>query len=468
MRGMLFSSTTFLFFFLPLVLIIYYNPFVQNRIFHNVFLLLASVFFYAWGEPIYVILMLLSISVNYLLGIFVENFRGTSYEKMPIVVAVVFNVGILFLFKYLRFFCENLMLLSGKEWDLPNIVLPLGISFYTFQAMSYVIDVYRKKGEVQRNPLNVGLYITFFPQLVAGPIVRYETIAWEIENRNENLNDFTEGATRFIWGLGKKVLIANNTAVLADACFADPGSLSAGAAWIGAIAYALQIYFDFSGYSDMAIGLGRMFGFHFLENFNYPYLAVSIRDFWKRWHISLSTWFRDYIYVPMGGSRVSKKSRMVWNLFVVWALTGIWHGANWTFIVWGIFYFVLLLIERLTKFPEKLGKFGHVYALFFILIGWVFFRSDSLGEAVLYFKAMAGGNGLGRWADNWNTLPFGNLIFVFFGVIGSTSLLSKLESRNKEKTWWNVLYGLATLFVFLLAVSEVVNTSYNPFIYFNF
>ena len=465
---MLFSSTTFLFFFLPIVLIVYYNPFLQNRTFQNIFLLLASVFFYAWGEPVYVILMLLSIGINYLLGLFAEDFRDTPYKKMPIVLAVIFNIGILFLFKYLNFFCSNLMIVTKTSWDIPKITLPLGISFYTFQAMSYVIDVYRKKGEVQRNPLNVGLYVTFFPQLVAGPIVRYETIAGEIESRKENACDFTEGMCRFAWGLAKKVLIANNVAVLADACFEIPGSLSVGAAWLGAISYALQIYFDFSGYSDMAIGLGKMFGFHFLENFNYPYLANSIRDFWKRWHISLSTWFRDYIYIPMGGSRVNKKWRMIFNLFVVWALTGIWHGANWTFMLWGVFYFALLLFERLTKFPEKIGKLGHVYALFWILIGWVLFRADSLQEAFVYLGAMAGGNGVGIWQDNFEALPLGNMIFVAIGIVGSTPILSKLEQKNKEKTWWNILYGMMTVVIFILAVSEVINTSYNPFIYFNF
>ena len=465
---MLFSSATFLFFFLPVVLIIYYNPMIQNRQFQNIFLLIASVFFYAWGEPVYVILMLLSISVNYLLGIFVENFRDTPYEKMPVVIAGIFNIGVLFLFKYLRFFCENLMVITGQDWNIPNIYLPIGISFYTFQAISYVVDVYRQKGEVQRNPLNVGLYITFFPQLIAGPIVRYETISGEIENRQENARDFTEGVTRLIWGLGKKVLIANNAAILADACFADPSNLLAGAAWIGIISYAIQIYFDFSGYSDMAIGLGRMFGFHFLENFNYPYIASSIQDFWRRWHISLSTWFRDYVYIPLGGSRTKKKSRMVRNLFIVWALTGLWHGANWTFLIWGIFYFVLLLIEHMTDFPKKLGKFGHIYTLLCVLIGWVFFRADSVHEAFLYLKAMAGGNGMGSQAVGWAALPIGNLIFVAIGIIGSTPILSKLELKNKDKKWWNLISGLMTMIVFIFAVSEVVNTSYNPFIYFNF
>lgn len=464
---MLFSSTTFLFFFLPIVLIIYYNPFVQNRMFQNVFLLLASVIFYAWGEPVYVILMLLSVSVNYLLGIFVENFRDTPYRKMPIVIATIFNIGILFLFKYLGFFCQNLMLISGKSWEVHTIVLPLGISFYTFQAMSYVLDVYWKRGEVQRNPLNVGLYITFFPQLIAGPIVRYETIAWELENRREDVEGFAQGMMRFAWGLAKKVLIANNAAILADACFANVASLSAGAAWIGAVSYMIQIYFDFSGYSDMAIGLGRMFGFHFLENFNYPYMAVSIRDFWRRWHISLSGWFRDYIYIPLGGSRVNKR-RMIFNLFLVWALTGIWHGASWNFVLWGMFYFVLILVERLTGFPEKLGKFGHLYALFFVLIGWVLFRAENVEQAVLYLGAMAGGNGLGIWRDNFESLPLGNLIFVAIGVLGSTPLLSKLEMKNRDKIWWNIVYGVMTVAIFVLAVSAVVNTSYNPFIYFNF
>ena len=339
---MLFSTTIFLFVFLPLVLAVYYNPIIRSRQFRNVFLLLASIFFYAWGEPFYVLLMLLSIVVNWGLGLLVDRYRAQPGERAALVMTVVYNLGVLFLFKYLNFTVDNLNLLFRTDIRMPQIALPVGISFYTFQAMSYVLDVHRGKGEAQKNPLNVGLYIALFPQLIAGPIVRYETVAWQIGHRQETLHGFYEGILRFIVGLGKKILLANTLALGADACFGTIAerNLSFGAAWLGAVFYSLQILFDFSGYSDMAIGLGKMFGFEFLENFNYPYISRTVTEFWRRWHISLSSWFRDYVYIPLGGSRVSSRARHIFNLFVVWLLTGIWHGANWTFILWGLMYFV--------------------------------------------------------------------------------------------------------------------------------
>ena len=378
---MLFSSSVFLFLFLPLVLIIYYLALRRWRQGQNVFLLLASLGFYAWGEPWFVLVMIASILANYGFGLWVDACKRAGRScRAPIVAAVTANLGILFVFKYLTFTLGILNSL-GAHFVIPGIELPIGISFFTFQALSYVLDVHRGRGQVQKSPLKVGLYISFFPQLIAGPIVKYETVADQIDNRQESWDDFAAGCARFIAGLGKKVLIANQVAVVADRAFnLGNGELSASFAWLGAICYTLQIYYDFSGYSDMAIGLGKMFGFHFLENFNYPYISKSITEFWRRWHISLSACFRDYVYFPLGGSRVSSKWKHIRNLFVVWLLTGVWHGANWTFIVWGLLYFVLLVLE----------KYGHLgrgwpvwlnwlFTLLMVNFAWVIFRADSLG-----------------------------------------------------------------------------------------
>lgn len=317
---MVFSSTVFLFLFLPLILIIYYNPIVKNRKFRNIFLLLVSLGFYAWGEPVFVFVMMLSIIINWFLALKIDK---NEKKKRYVILAILYNVGLLFVFKYLSFFANNMGLLFKVDKITLNIALPIGISFFTFQMLSYVLDVYFNKAKVQKNLLYVGLYVSLFPQLIAGPIVRYETIANEIETRQENTKDFCDGIYRFVYGLGKKVLISNYVGLVVDNIFVSMNitPISTATAWLGAIAYTLQIYFDFSGYSDMAIGLGKMFGFHFNENFNYPYMAKSITDFWRRWHISLSTWFRDYVYIPLGGNRVSNK-RHIFNLFIVWLLTG--------------------------------------------------------------------------------------------------------------------------------------------------
>ena len=368
---MLFSSSVFLFLFLPLVLIIYYLALRRWRQGQNVFLLLASLGFYAWGEPWFVLVMIASILANYGFGLWVDACKRAGRScRAPIVAAVTANLGILFVFKYLTFTLGILNSL-GAHFVIPGIELPIGISFFTFQALSYVLDVHRGRGQVQKSPLKVGLYISFFPQLIAGPIVKYETVADQIDNRQESWADFSAGCARFIAGLGKKVLIANQVAVVADRAFnLGNGELSASFAWLGAICYTLQIYYDFSGYSDMAIGLGKMFGFHFLENFNYPYISKSITEFWRRWHISLSACFRDYVYFPLGGSRVSSKWKHIRNLFVVWLLTGVWHGANWTFIVWGLLYFVLLVLE----------KYGHLGQGWPVWLNWfsvtLFFNSS--------------------------------------------------------------------------------------------
>lgn len=354
---MLFPSEIFLFVFLPAVLFLYYVPLRKTKTLKNIFLFLASLFFYAWGELDHVFLLLLVIGLSYLSGILIDRLRGKKNAvKLVLALMICINIGILGWFKYSTFILNQLNIHLHTHFSLPLVTLPIGISFFTFQAMSYVFDIYRKQGPVQKNPLHVGLYISLFPQLIAGPIVRYETIAAQIEDRSETFEDFSAGVARFCIGLGKKVLVSNNLALVADNAFrmisADHYAASTATAWLGAVSYTLQIFFDFSGYSDMAIGLGQMFGFHFEENFRYPYISATISEFWRRWHISLQTWFRDYVYFPLGGSRVSTP-RLVFNLFVVWSLTGIWHGASWTFAAWGLLYFVLLTFEKLTRLNKK-------------------------------------------------------------------------------------------------------------------
>lgn len=348
---MVFSSTIFLFLFLPIVLIGYYNPWFKSQGFKNGFLLLASLGFYAWGEPVFVFLMIVSIIITWLFGLSIDKNQGKA--KPILTISIIYHIVILFVFKYLSFAAQQAgLLIFHNEIEL-GIELPIGISFFAFQMMSYLFDVYYKKTAAQKSIFKLALYVSLFPQLIAGPIVRYNQIEKEIDNRIVSKRDFTEGMERFIYGLAKKVMLSNYLAYVADSIF-NAGERSVAAAWLGGICYALQIYFDFSGYSDMAIGMGRMLGFHFTENFNYPYVSKSITEFWRRWHISLSTWFRDYVYIPLGGNRVAK-GRWIFNIFIVWLLTGIWHGANWTFLVWGLLYFMVLIIEKITGFTEKLG-----------------------------------------------------------------------------------------------------------------
>lgn len=464
---MVFSTTTFLFLFLPAVLLVYYFPFVRKRRkLSNFVLTAASIFFYAWGEPVYVLIMLGSILANWAFGLLVKKYNGNKKAKIITAVSAVFNISILFIFKYLTFTLKNLNLLFNSDMKVLEITLPIGISFFTFQAMSYVVDVYRGKGSAQKNPLNVALYISFFPQLIAGPIVRYETVAKEIMERRETFGDFSEGAYRFAVGLCKKVLLANNLASVADLAFSQ-SKPSVVMAWVGAIAYTLQIYFDFSGYSEMAIGLGRMFGFHFLENFDYPYITKSITDFWRRWHMSLGTWFRDYVYIPLGGSRVDTKTRLVFNLFVTWALTGIWHGANWTFLAWGLLYFVLLTIEKLTGFHEKIGWFGHIYAMLFVVLGWVLFRSETITSVLHYMGAMFG-IGAGGLCDGLAlTYLSYNKFYFIFGILACFPIQKIIKPKVNEK-FYNIISTVVLLMLTVISVSFMVKGSYNPFIYFNF
>lgn len=467
---MLFSSSTFIFLFLPIVLFVYYVFLRKNRFLQNVFLLLASLVFYAWGEVAFVFVMIASIIANYFFGLFVSKAKNSSTKRLSLILSIIFNLSILFVFKYLAFSLTNINALFGTGITVPDIALPIGISFFTFQAMSYVIDVYRGE-EVQKNILNVGLYISFFPQLIAGPIVRYQTVALQIQNRKESFDDFSDGVCRFIIGMGKKVLLANSLAVVADAAFnGNISDTSASFAWLGAIAYTMQIFFDFSGYSDMAIGLGRMFGFRFLENFNYPYISTSITEFWRRWHISLGTWFRDYVYFPLGGSRVKSKSRLILNLFIVWLLTGIWHGANWTFIVWGLMYFVLLVIEKLTGLHkvEKFKILRWVYTLLFVVLGWVIFRADTLNDAFTYLGVMFGSNGI--LIDNFAIFYCKeNIVYFLAGLICCTPVISYVYRKtiNKNKLM-PVFAGIALVVIATLSIIYNIKGTYNPFIYFNF
>jgi alginate O-acetyltransferase complex protein AlgI len=414
----------------------------------------ASLAFYAWGEPIFVLLMIGSIIVNWFLGLQISRHANTKkIQRFFVAVVMTANISILFIFKYLSFIVN-----SFARHDVLDIALPIGISFFTFQSMSYILDIQRERGQALTNPLDVGLYISFFPQLIAGPIVRYETIAGQIKNRRETFSDFTDGIERFMIGFIKKVLIANNIATIADLAFDNevPTLLFS---WAGAIAYTLQIYYDFSGYSDMAIGLGKMFGFHFDENFNYPYISNSISEFWRRWHISLGTWFRDYVYFPLGGSRVKNKYRLVFNLFVVWTLTGIWHGANWTFLVWGIMYFLLITLEKLTGFLKKSGLLGNIYTMLFVIIGWVVFRSNSLGQAWIYIRSMFGASLSGMFSEADVFWLKNTIFFYVIGILFAFPITKKIPHAIQVA---GIVIG------YVLAVSYMIKGSYNPFIYYNF
>lgn len=466
---MVFSSTIFLCVYLPLVLLGYYICPKKGR---NLFLLIASLVFYAWGEPKYVFLMIFSILVNYIFGRLMDKHRENKKRlKLMLVLSVVIDIGLLSVFKYTDFIITNVNAIFGSSFDLLNIALPIGISFYTFQAMSYTIDVYRNDVRVQKNLIDFGMYITMFPQLIAGPIVRYADVQDQLADRSVTTADFSEGIMRFVVGLGKKVLLANQMGAVWSEIYALGGDVSALMAWTGAIAYTFQIYFDFSGYSDMAIGLGRMFGFKFPENFRYPYQSVSITDFWRRWHITLSTWFKEYLYIPLGGNRRGL-ARQALNLLIVWSLTGFWHGAGWNFVMWGLYYFVILFIEKLflLKALDKLPKFfRHVYALVLIIIGWVIFASDDVSVLLPYLGSMFGANGAIGGMDVYTLLTKAVLLIIC--CIASTELPKKLflsaAGAMNEKAAFTLK---SVLMIALLALSMIllIGDSYNPFLYFRF
>ena len=470
---MLFSGIEFLCGFLPLVLLVYYL--LPGRRVRNRFLLLTSLGFYAWGEPLYVLLMLACIAGNYLWGLLAAQYRGGRAGRAVIASMLVFNLGLLGVFKYAGFIIDNLNALFGQILPLWQVNLPIGISFFTFQGMSYVIDVYRGDAKVRRNILDVGLYVAFFPQLIAGPIVRYNTIAAEIDGRRENWRDFTAGVQLFIIGLAKKVILANNFAVAADKIFDAGGyeAISIGAAWLGAAAYTLQIYFDFGGYSDMAIGLGRMFGFHFLPNFNYPYISRSITEFWRRWHISLSAWFRDYVYIPLGGNRKGI-ARQILNLLAVWLLTGLWHGANWTFVAWGLYYFCFLALEKLTGLPKLLPKLpviSNLLVLCVVVIGWVIFRAADIQSAASYIGAMFGVFGNPLADDTFMFQLTENKVHFLLAAVCATPIIPWLKRKIPRvigSPFFSVLRDICLLVIFLVALGALAKGSYNPFIYFNF
>ena len=471
---MLFSSITFLFAFLALVLILY---FIVPRRLKNPVLLIFSLVFYAWGEAVYIILMLASIAVAYVTGIFADRKRKNASQKgalIALLFAIIWNMGLLVFFKYTDFFISNVNSMFGFSVKLLGLTLPIGISFYSFQTLSYVIDVYRGEVRAQKNIITLGTYVTLFPQLIAGPIVRYQTIEDQLNYRKESVEQFADGVKRFAIGLGKKVILANNIGFLFSEISGTPQSeLSVTASWLGILAYTFQIYFDFSGYSDMAIGLGKMFGFDFLENFNYPYISKSITEFWRRWHISLSTWFRDYVYIPLGGNRKGKL-RQCFNIMLVWFLTGFWHGANWNFMMWGVYFGVILLAEKLFlgKALERLPKFlQHIYALIFILIGWGIFAFEDTTQLIGNFKNMFFAGGLpliNEKAVAW--LGQYAVTFVIL-IIASTPLFKKLGEKltvKAPKLYGWVLEPAAVVGLLIVSTAYLASNSFNPFLYFRF
>lgn len=459
---MIFSSFTFLIYFLPAVLFIYY---ITPRCVRNYVLLLFSLVFYGWGEPRYVFLMLAAIAISYLFGLYIHKKRQTREDKkakLALAAAVVINTALLVFFK-----------VASTIGILP---LPIGISFYTFQVMSYIIDVYRSDAKLQKNPFSLGTYVTLFPQLIAGPIVRYQTVADQIDERRETIAKFSEGVVRFSCGLAKKVLLANGIGYLFSEISALPASeMSVVTAWLGGIAYAMQIYFDFSGYSDMAIGLGKMFGFDFLENFNYPYISKSITEFWRRWHISLSTWFRDYIYIPLGGNRKGA-GRQYLNMAVVWGLTGLWHGFGWNFFLWGMYYYLLLVLEKRfwLKYLDKIPAiFSHIYTMFFVIVSWILFAVEDAHALGNYLKTMFGLGGT-SFFDKRAGYYLVNYIGIFLiALIACTPILKKIQQWIQTKKKLAVLYELAVLpaavlILFVISVAFLAGESFNPFLYFRF
>lgn len=479
---MIFSSLLFLFRFLPWMLLAY---FLAPRRARNAVLFLGSLFFYAWGEPVYVTLMLFSTAVDYFHGRRIEKARAAGQEKKArraLLSSVVINLGLLGVFKYLDFAVETANGLLGLTLQAPGLPLPIGISFYTFQTMSYSIDIYRGQARAQKNMVDFGAYVAMFPQLIAGPIVRYQTVAGELAGRRETPQLFADGVSLFLCGLGKKALLANGIGQLWDTIAAlPPESLSAAAAWLGAAAFGLQIYFDFSGYSDMARGLGQMFGFHFPVNFDYPYISRSITEFWRRWHISLGTWFREYVYIPLGGNRRGM-ARQLGNILVVWTLTGIWHGASWNFLLWGLYFGVWLLIEkafllkRLKRCPAAVGR---AYTLLLVLVSWVIFASVDGAGGLSYLRAMAGLGGAGQAAGSAGLAdPTARYLFhnyrglLILCVAGATPLPRRLYGYLQEKARgglaWQVLWAGAGAVLFVVCTAYLADATYNPFLYFRF
>ena len=469
---MLFSSIVFLFYFLPIVLLAY---FVVPKKAKNIVLLIASIFFYSWGEPVYVFLMIFSAIFNYFMAIDIGRAKvHQSSGKSTLIFTVVVNLFILSFFKYYGFLMDTVNGILGTDIKYTALALPIGISFYTFQALSYIFDVYRGNVKVQVNPLKFTLYLSLFPQLIAGPIVKYKDMAEQLDERHVTLEKFGDGTMRFLLGLGKKVILANNLgAIYTQIMAVSDSQVSVLTYWIGIIAYTLQIYFDFSGYSDMAIGLGRMFGFEFMENFNYPYISKTITEFWRRWHMSLSTWFREYVYIPLGGNRVSVHRHII-NLLVVWSLTGLWHGASWNFLWWGIYFGLLLILEKvlLLKYLAKLPAWiQHLYALFLIVLGWVIFAESSGLSFLTYLRAMFGSMGFADQRSLYFLMTGGASLCIM--ALASTELPKRIAGKGLQKlsgkpTIYVAAKNVFLLLILLLSTAFLVSDTYNPFLYFRF
>ncbi len=467
---MLFSSMTFVYLFLPIVCAFY---FLVRKDMHNYILLIASILFYAWGEPRYLAIMLLVILVNYIGANYINHYHNLG-RKICLLFTILANLSFLFYFKYFNFIIENMNNLFSTNIDVVKVVMPIGISFYTFQAISYVVDVYRKDVEPQKDIYKLALYICLFPQLIAGPIVKYHDVAEQIKSRTVTFDKVAYGIKRFIIGLSKKMLIANTLGAVADKIFQQPAEqLDIVTAWIGAIAYSFQLFYDFSGYSDMAIGLGAVFGFKFLENFNYPYISKSITEFWRRWHISLSTWFKEYLYIPLGGNRVTK-IRNCFNLLVVFFATGIWHGASWNFVLWGIWHGIFILFEKITGWHKKEGSLAlslikHIYCIFIFVIGWVIFRAENMSYAYQYIQNMFNFSSIQKTTYDLSYY-FDRLEIIAFiaAILCSLPLFRKILEINRKKTILRVVVNVWLMFLFFCSTMCIAASTYNPFIYFRF
>ena len=467
---MVFSSLVFISVFLPVVFILY--TVIPGRKLKNVLLIIASLLFYAYGEPVYVLVMICSVIFNYIFGLFSTD--KNKYNKIVLIISIIFNLGALAVFKYLGFFVSSLNDIIGFSIPIPNIELPIGISFFTFQALSYVIDVYRGEVSPQKNLGKVMLYISFFPQLIAGPIIKYHDIEKQIDNRQQTIDLVVNGFRRFIVGLSKKVLIANTMATVVDSIYStNQSEVNILTAWVGAIGYTMQIYFDFSGYSDMAIGLGKMFGFEFKENFNYPYISTSVKEFWRRWHISLSTWFKEYLYIPLGGNRKGK-GRTCLNKIIVFFCTGLWHGANWTFVIWGLYHGIFLLIE--SYIPKiKIPKFiKHIYLLLVVTIGFVIFRVDDISQGIFMIEKMFTGfefssTSMSLFVGQMTPLFITTLLVAIIASLPFKNLVNSIVSKNEKtmKVYNSALYVLS-FGLLALCMLNLSSGSYNPFIYFRF
>lgn len=467
---MLFSSSVFIFIFLPLVLFLYY---ISGKKIRNYILLLASLIFYAWGGVNYLKILMVSILINYIFGLLIDKTVDRSHlRKFILILGIILNLALLFYYKYYDFFIENINNILNMNLELKRIVLPIGISFFTFQGMSYIIDIYRNDGKVNKNIFSVALYISFFPQLVAGPIIKYKTIDEQIRVRKESIDYFSYGINRFVIGLGKKIIISDMLGAISDNIFllANSSGIDMITAWIGAICYTLQIYFDFSGYSDMAIGLGHLFGFKFPENFNYPYISRSITEFWRRWHISLSTWFKEYLYIPLGGNR---RGNVYFNLVVVFLVTGLWHGASWNFVIWGLWHGLFMIIERLIRdkaWYKKIPLIIKIFiTLFIVIIGWVLFKATTLKEGLRYLSIMFG-------LVNFSNITFEFTYFIsrkfilliIIGIIASTPIPKNIFNRYKGIKAFELMKTILIILLFIVSIIFMVNSTYSPFIYFQF